>query len=266
MLTTNLYHRARPVLDRVYQQPQFRRFFQPLASQLETETIHAWFTSDTYTEYCQRFDERWDAFPYDSTIGDISKADARNYYALLRELEPTTVVETGVANGLSTLAFLWALDDNDHGHLYSIDYPVHADEPRADFDGDTQRDYPMSVIPSDAQPGWIIPDDVRDHWTLHIGKSQTILPDLRSDLDAIDLFVHDSEHSTPCMLYEYELAWDWLTNGGVLLSDDVTTTPAHRIFLSNRATDADAWYFEPNVALIQKQPETQPESGGSNDA
>lgn len=252
MHTTKLFTQTRPVLDRIYQQPHLRRFFTPLADQLETETVNEWFSRDEYREYSERFNQRWEEFSYDSTIGDISKRDARNYYALFRELEPETVVETGVANGLSTLAFLWALNDNDRGHLYSIDYPVRADEPKSEFDGDVQRDYPMSVIPSDAQPGWIIPDSVRDRWTLRIGKSQDELSDLRTDFSEIDVFVHDSEHSTPCMLYEYELAWNWLREDGVLLSDDVTATPAHRIFLSSRLQNAETWYFEPNVAFVQK--------------
>lgn len=40
---------------------------------------------------------------------------------LVRILRPTVVIETGVANGISSAFILKALDKNNEGMLYSID-------------------------------------------------------------------------------------------------------------------------------------------------
>jgi len=49
-------------------------------------------------------------------------------YAYVRKTQPDVVVETGVRDGWSTLYLLSALDLNDNGHLYSVDFPIRADE------------------------------------------------------------------------------------------------------------------------------------------
>ena len=59
-----------------------------------------------------------------------------------------------------------------------------------------------------------------------LGRSQDVLPGLLERLGTIDSFMHDSEHSAECMRFEYEQAWPALRDGGVLLSDDVNSTPA----------------------------------------
>ena len=44
-------------------------------------------------------------------------------YLLIRKYYPEVVVETGVAQGVSSMFILQAMDDNDHGSLVSIDLP-----------------------------------------------------------------------------------------------------------------------------------------------
>lgn len=51
----------------------------------------------------------------------ISKVHAEGLYRLVRERKPATVVEVGMAYGLSTLAILQALEDAGGGSLISID-------------------------------------------------------------------------------------------------------------------------------------------------
>lgn len=247
---TAFYARFRQMFDKLWDYPQLRRFFSPLERRLRSEFVEAFFEESEYERYCARFEDHWDEFDFDSRIGDISFDDARNYYALVRAVEPGVVVETGVSNGLSTLCLLLALDDNDHGHLYSVDYPLRADESLAEFREETWAEYSGSAIPADEDPGWIIPDRLRDRWTLSIGKSQRELPRLRTELDSIDLFVHDSEHSAPCMMFEYELAWEWLADEGIVLSDDITWNGAFQTFASVR--DADRGYLSPNVGYLRK--------------
>ncbi|MFO8109943.1 MAG: hypothetical protein R6U17_05410 [Thermoplasmata archaeon] len=50
--------------------------------------------------------------------------NAIKLYSLIRKNKPSTVIETGVCNGMSSAAILKALEDNDRGMLYSVDLPV----------------------------------------------------------------------------------------------------------------------------------------------
>ena len=157
-----------------------------------------------------------------SALGTIQFDIGRDYYALVRKHRPETIIETGVCNGMSSLCILLALEENDAGHLYSIDYPYRADESLAEFRAETFDDYGGAAIPADKDPGWIIPEELRDRWTLRLGKSQRKLPELVTEVGDFGMFFHDSEHSAPCMMFEFELAWEWLEPGGVIVSDDIT--------------------------------------------
>lgn len=169
--------------------------------------------------------------------GTIARATARDYYALVRKQQPDTIVETGVSNGLSTLSILLALHMNENGHLCSIDYPLKADESLEEFRQETFNNYGGAAIPSDKEPGWIIPDHLQSRWELIVGRSQRELPLLLSELDSIDMFIHDSEHSHPCMMFEYELSYEWLSDGGILLSDDINWNTAFSTFTTVRSPE-----------------------------
>lgn len=173
----------------------------------------------------------------DNIVGTVAMATAKDYYALIRKQQPDIIVETGVSNGLSTLSVLLALQMNENGHLYSIDYPFRADESLEEFRQETFDNYAGAAIPSDKEPGWIIPDQLRDRWDLIIGKSQRELPLLLSELESIDMFIHDSEHSHPCMMFEYELGYEWLSDGGILLSDDINWNDAFSVFTTVRSPE-----------------------------
>ena len=148
-------------------------------------------------------------------------------YAYVRKTKPDVVVETGVRDGWSTLYILSALDLNNNGHLYSVDFPIRADEDDDEYKREAPSYEDISpTIPAGTNPGWIVPDSLHDCWTLRIGKSQTELPELFTELDHIDVFVHDSDHSLPCMMLEYELAWEWLGDEGIIFSDDISWNDA----------------------------------------
>jgi len=100
---------------------------------------------------------------------------AQTCYALTRALEPAIVVETGVANGVTSSFILQALDLNGVGELHSIDLASPATDP--------------SLV------GRLVPTGLRSRWTLHRGASQDVLPGLIARLGAIGLFVHDSRHT-----------------------------------------------------------------------
>jgi predicted O-methyltransferase YrrM len=160
------------------------------------------------------------------TPGGIGLAERIYLYAILRALKPKFAVETGVANGFSTAFALLALDQNGEGELHSIDYPRSFGDDSASF-----HDGIGSVgVPAEHEPGWLVPERLRERWTLRLGRSQDELPPLLESLGTIDFFLHDSEHSYECMRFEFTSAWPVLREGGVLVSDDVNSTAAFAEF------------------------------------
>jgi hypothetical protein len=158
------------------------------------------------------------------SLGAIGYAEGVYLYAILRNVRPEIAVETGVANGFSTAFSLLALKENDVGHLHSIDLPREvgrAYEPGTFYEG-----VGRAGIPSGSEPGWLIPPELKDRWTLVLGRSQDELPPLLERLGTVDTFMHDSEHSFDCMWFEFNAAWPALRSGGILVSDDVNSTEA----------------------------------------
>lgn len=143
-----------------------------------------------------------------------------------------------------------ALAETGTGQLYSIDYPHYADEPLSEFREKTFEEYGCEVIPSNKSPGWIVPDRLRDAWTLQFGKSQREFPHLLTELEQLDLFFHDSEHSVPSMFYELELAWEWLSDGGVILADDINWNDAFETFQTVRK--AESGRLAPDIGFLRK--------------
>jgi len=131
-------------------------------------------------------------------------------YMLVRALKPDIFVETGVSGGESSSFILQAMEDNKNGELYSIDFP----EPNQ-FKGRT------TISLEEKPSGWLIPDYLKHRWHLTLGKSEEVLEPLLKKLGKIDIFFHDSLHTYEHMLFEYNACWNYLSDGGVLISDDI---------------------------------------------
>ena len=159
-------------------------------------------------------------------------------YVLVRKLCPKTVVETGVAAGVSSAYILQALGDNEYGGLYSIDYPNYA----------MGEGHP---IPKGMETGFAVPDYLRGRWELQIGKSQGLLSLLLERLDKVDMFLHDSEHSYQNMLHEYKVAWQYVNSGGLLISHDINETSAFREFTQIVKCKGHEIYFT-GMGVIRK--------------
>jgi predicted O-methyltransferase YrrM len=169
-------------------------------------------------------------------------------YAVLRKLRPAVAVETGVCNGVSTAFLLLALVENGAGELWSVDLPEVAGE---DYEPGTFWDGKGgAVVPAGEEPGWMVPADLRSRWHLVLGRSQDALPPLLDRLGPIDFFMHDSEHSEPCMRFEFDAAWTALRDGGVLAADDVTVNDAFSSFASAQGREPIG--IGPKLALIVK--------------
>ena len=155
----------------------------------------------------------------------------RALYIMARILKPEIVIETGVFEGHSSLAFSLALEKNNEGRLYSIDLPSPS-------------------LPPGKEPGWIVPEHLRKRWDLRLGKSSELLPGLLEEIKEVDMFLHDSEHSYENMYWEYKTAWGCIRKGGLLLSHDISMNAAFREFA--KYVSEGYYYMLNNLAGIKR--------------
>lgn len=146
-------------------------------------------------------------------------------FALIRKYRPKTVVETGVAQGVTTYVILAALEENRTGTLVSVDLPNRNPSGYTYSDGSRHQAYVKERL----KAGWLVPPQLNKRWTLKEGRTKDILPTL---VEKAELFLHDSEHSYENMTFEYEWAYERLPVGGILMSDDISWNSAFDDFLS----------------------------------
>jgi len=133
---------------------------------------------------------------------DGDPAQAKAIWCLVAHLRPATVVETGVAHGLTSRVILQSLRRNGNGHLWSVDLPA--------------------VDPAlHHEIGMAVPEDLRSRWTYVRGTSRRRLPELVRKLQRVDLFIHDSLHTARNTCFELDTVWPALPPGGVAVVDDI---------------------------------------------
>ena len=123
-------------------------------------------------------------------------------YSLIRVKKCKVIVETGVANGITTNAIMKAIVENDNnGALHSFDILP-----------ETKKAY--------SQGG---------NWNFHLLGSKAThkqLSEKIEELPKVDLWVHDSNHGYRWQKFEYLLALNSLGDNGILVSDDLDASPA----------------------------------------
>lgn len=159
-------------------------------------------------------DAEWDgrvaAAPHKRTFPpyyNVERETARCLYLLARALRPAHVLETGVANGRSSFFLLTALQRNGSGELHSLD------------------------VRADAAP-YLTPSE-RAVWHFTVverRRSARALERALESVPALDLFVHDSDHSYRWQRTEYAVALSRLQRGGILASDDADASYAFCAF------------------------------------
>jgi hypothetical protein len=86
-------------------------------------------------------------------------------------------------------------------------------------------------------------DALRTDWTLIRGSSRRRLPALLDTTRPIDLFIHDSLHTTENVLFELRRVWPHVRAGGAVVVDDVDINDGFRIFVAEMA-QARSWVCE----------------------
>lgn len=198
------------------------------------ERIHRMIEAPWPCQERDGFDAVWDAAVTDlashglrigrGAFGGWDDGDprfVRAVWCLARHLAPRHVVETGVARGITSRALLEALERNQRGELWSIDLP------------------PLIESELEEQTAAAVPEPLHDRWTLLRGSSRRMLPSLVLVLGSIDLFIHDSMHTTRNVRFELERVWPALSPGGAVVIDDVEKNGATAEFLE-RHPDAAA--------------------------
>lgn len=165
-------------------------------------------------------------------LGHLREKALRDYdgvrliiYLLVRNYKPEIVVETGVAHGMSTAFILCAMHENSKGHLYSIDLPPYDISAKIEINDKgslhTLEDGQRHWVDDKYPVGDLVPEYLRERWTLVLGDAKKELPNLLNKTKEVSIFFHDSLHTYQHMMFEYDTAWPHITKGGLLLSHDI---------------------------------------------
>jgi hypothetical protein len=137
-------------------------------------------------------------------------------YTFIVSTKPETVIETGVANGITTNVIMRALEQTG-GTLHSFD-----------IDSRTSNVY----------TGF-------GKWEFHLLKEdyKSDLAESVSQICKPSLWVHDSNHGFKWQAFEYSLAHKTLDIGGTLVSDDIDSSTAWGI-IGNQIFDSSFAVFD----------------------
>jgi predicted O-methyltransferase YrrM len=129
-------------------------------------------------------------------------------YSYILTNKPKIIIETGVANGISTRIILTALEKVG-GYLHSFDILPEAEKVAQNY----------------------------RNWKFHLLPKRNTKSHLENSVKRIgfcDLWLHDSNHGSNWQTFEYNLALQQLNPSGILFSDDIDASPAWGNFSKNR--------------------------------
>lgn len=137
-------------------------------------------------------------------------------YAIARLTAARACLETGVAYGWSSLAFLAAMEKNGDGHLVSVDRPY----PGMGNEGDV---------------GIVVPERFKHRWTIVREPDRNGLHRAAAALsNGADIAHYDSDKSYRGRMFGYAILWKALKPGGVFLSDDIQDNMAFAEFVRKK--------------------------------
>jgi len=144
-------------------------------------------------------------------------------YLLTRLLEPDTVLEIGVANGISTLYILEALNESETtADVRAIDKPQFESYIR-EKRGARGLSGVGGIIPDEKEAGWVAPINHRSRhgYQYYVGDFTEVLPKVVDLMPPVDLAIYDASKDSEEMQMAYETLIQSLSSQGVLVSDDI---------------------------------------------
>lgn len=143
-------------------------------------------------------------------------------YCSVRALKPLKIIETGIAHGSSSWVILNAIHKNKQGKLFSLDLP----------NNDTNTAYNFEGKP--LETGWVVPEALQKNWNKIFGDTKETLPQLLQDEEEVNYFFHDSDHSYEHMSFEFKTVFPYLSNGGLMASDDINKNLSFQDFVADK--------------------------------
>jgi predicted O-methyltransferase YrrM len=140
-----------------------------------------------------------DKIPHDLGGG----GDHRFLYWLTRYMKPRVVLETGVAAGWSSRAFLLALKENGGGALYSSDLPYF------------RLPNPERFV------GVLVEPELRRDWTLLLEGDEVNLPRLLATVPEVDVLHYDSDKMRSGRKFAVGMVREKLSPNGIIVMDDI---------------------------------------------
>ena len=184
------------------------------------DRLEFWYKSYSLIPFCEAVTGQKVPDKLIKETGQLKLKDSQRkaIYLCTRLLKPNLIIETGVAKGASTQAFLLALHNNKKGKLYSIELPVEG------FCSDGQ-------IHRNETTAEFVDDYLKDRWELILGDSKIELPSLLNQVGNIDIFMHDSLHTYEHMKYEFDAV---KYRAKYIFSDDIFWNHAFREAAGNK--------------------------------
>jgi predicted O-methyltransferase YrrM len=140
----------------------------------------------------------------------------RFLYWLTRYVQPRVVVETGVAAGWSSRAFLVALQRNRSGKLYSSDLPY------------------FRIPQPERFVGILVEQSLRERWELQLDGDQVNLPRMLNSIEQVDLFHYDSDKMWSGRDFAMKLVEQKLAAKSIIVMDDINNDSWFRTFVTSR--------------------------------
>ena len=150
-----------------------------------------------------------------SSLCPISMGGSSNIdllFNLVVNHKPKIIVETGVAYGWSSLAFLLGLKSNNYGKLFSIDMP-----------------YP--TLNNEKYVGCVIPENLKKNWELFRLPDLNGIPLVINKVTKVDICHYDSDKSYLGRKWAYPILWNSLNKNGIFISDDISDNNAFLEFV-----------------------------------
>ena len=124
-------------------------------------------------------------------------------YFVTRHVVPESIVETGVAAGYSSRAFLEGIRDNGKGRLFSTDFPLFRNHD------------PEHAI------GILVDEHLKTFWELHTEGDDVGLPSIIKKISAVDVFHYDSDKSYAGRAFAVSIVKPRLHPRSIFIMDDI---------------------------------------------
>ena len=126
-------------------------------------------------------------------------------YFITRYTKPSLIIETGVAAGYSSKAFLEAINMNEKGKLFSSDFPYFRETNAANY------------------IGLLVEDKYKKNWDLSIEGDINFVKTLSKKLkkSSIDLFHYDSDKSYRGRKNTFNAVKKYLNKKCIIIFDDI---------------------------------------------